>query len=95
MVTSTKEYLLGVSIERERRRLAEQEPDNVRRSLELAVYFTHCKMQPQHVQLALRNAIMLLPKANNHATAAKLARKLLDLQPDAKIIARVCVHVFY
>ncbi|GJJ15119.1 hypothetical protein Clacol_009394 [Clathrus columnatus] len=88
LVTSTKEYLLGVSIERERRRVAEQEPDNVRRSLELAVYFTHCKLQARHVQLALRNAIMLLPKANNHATAAKLARRLLDLQPDAKIVAR-------
>lgn len=88
-MTSTKEYLLGVSIELERRRLAQEEPDNIQRQLELAVYFAHCKMQPQHLQIALRNAIVVFSKANNHATAAKLARRLIDLQPDAKIVAKV------
>ncbi|KAF8531096.1 coatomer subunit alpha-2 [Gautieria morchelliformis] len=88
LVTSTKEYLLGVSIELERRKLVQEEPDNVRRNLELAVYFTHCKLQPQHLQIALRSAIGVFAKANNHATAAKLARRLIDLQPDAKIVAK-------
>ncbi|KAF8586601.1 coatomer subunit alpha-2 [Ramaria rubella] len=88
LVTSTKEYLLGVTIELERRRLGQAEPDNIRRNLELAVYFTHCKLQPQHLQIALRSAILAFTKANNHATAAKLARRLIDLQPDAKIIAK-------
>ena len=88
-MTSAKEYLLGVSIELERRRLVQEEPDDVQRNLELAVYFTHCKLQPQHLQIALRSAMRIFTKANNHATAAKLARRLLDLQPDAKVVANV------
>ena len=93
-VTSAREYLLGVSIELERRRVAEQEPDNVKRSLELAAYFTHCQMQPPHLQIALRSAIGLYSKANNQAHAARFAKRLLDLKPDPKIAAQVCVtHV--
>jgi coatomer subunit alpha len=88
-VTSAREYLLGVSIELERRRLAEAEPNNPKRNLELAAYFTNCKLQPQHLQLALRSAIGVFAKANNHATSAKLARRLLELNPDPKIVAQV------
>ena len=86
-----REYLLGVSIELERRRVAQEDPDNVRRSLELAAYFTHCQLQPAHMQIALRSAIGVFAKANNHATAAKFARRLLDLNPDPKIVAQVCI----
>lgn len=85
-----REYLLGVSIELERRRVAQEDPDNVRRSLELAAYFTHCQLQPAHLQIALRSAIGVFAKANNHATAAKFARRLLELNPDPKIVAQVC-----
>ncbi len=92
MVTLAREYLLGVSIELERRRVAQEEPDNVRRSLELAAYFTHCQMQPPHLQIALRRAISEFAKANNHATAAKFARRLLDLNPDPKIVAQVRLY---
>ncbi|KAH9989662.1 coatomer subunit alpha-2 [Russula vinacea] len=86
-VTTTREYLLGVSIELERRRVAQEEPDNVRRSLELAAYFTHCQLQPLHLQIALRSAIQVFTKAGNAGTAAKFARKLLDLNPDPKIVS--------
>lgn len=85
-----REYLLGVSIELERRHVAQADPDNVKRSLELAAYFTHCQLQPPHLQIALRSAIGVFAKANNHATAAKLARRLLELNPDPKIVAQVC-----
>ncbi|KAI0327228.1 coatomer subunit alpha-2 [Cubamyces sp. BRFM 1775] len=88
LVTLSREYLLGVSLELERRRVAQENPDNVRRSLELAAYFTHCKLQPAHLQIALRSAIGVFAKANNHATAAKFARRLLDLNPDPKIVAQ-------
>lgn len=88
LVTSTREYLIGVSLELERRKIVEAEPDNVKRSLELAAYFTHCKLQPPHLQIALRSAIGVFAKANNHATSAKLARKLLELNPDPKIVAQ-------
>ena len=89
MVTLSREYLLGVTLEIERRRVAQEDPDNVRRSLELAAYFTHCKLQPAHLQIALRSAIGVFAKANNHATAAKFARRLLELNPDPKIVAQV------
>ncbi|TCD66559.1 hypothetical protein EIP91_001227 [Steccherinum ochraceum] len=60
----------------------------VGRSLELAAYFTHCQLQPAHMQIALRSAIGVFAKANNHATAAKFARRLLELNPDPKIVAQ-------
>lgn len=90
MVTSTREYLLGVSIELERRRVAQEEPDNLERNLELAAYFTHCQLQPVHLQIALRSAITVFGKANNSAHAARFAKRLLELKPDAKIAATVC-----
>ena len=91
VVTSKREYLLGVSMELERRRVAEVEPTNIERSLELAAsaYFSHCKLQPAHLQIALRSAIGTFAKANNHATSAKLARKLLDFTHDPKIASQV------
>ncbi|KAM6503631.1 coatomer subunit alpha-2 [Amanita muscaria] len=87
-VTSAREYLLGVSIELERRRVAEQEPDNVKRNLELAAYFAHCQLQPLHLQIALRSAIGVFSRVNNHTHAALFARRLLDLNPDARIAAQ-------
>ena len=90
-----REYLLGVSIELERRRIQAEEPDNIKRNLELAAYFTHCKLQPPHMQIALRSAIGVFVKANNQATAAKFARRLLDLNPDPKIVAQVGSSIAY
>ncbi|EIN08411.1 coatomer subunit alpha-2 [Punctularia strigosozonata HHB-11173 SS5] len=87
-VTTAREYLLGVSIELERRRVAQEDPENVRRSLELAAYFTHCQLQPPHLQIALRSAINVFSKANNHAATAKFARRLIELNPDPKIAAQ-------
>ncbi|KAJ7064892.1 coatomer subunit alpha-2 [Mycena amicta] len=87
LVTTSREYLLGVSIELERRRIAEEQPDNVRRNLELAAYFTQCKLQPPQVLLALRSAITVFSKANNQADAARFAKRLLELKPDAKVVA--------
>lgn len=88
-MTLAREYILGISIELERRRVVEQDPDNVKRNLELAAYFTHCRMQPPHMQIALRSAMGTSSKANNHASAAKFARRLIDLNPDPKIAAQV------
>ncbi|KAK2464560.1 hypothetical protein APHAL10511_003418 [Amanita phalloides] len=87
-VTSGREYLLGVSIELERRRVAEQDANNIKRQLSLAAYFTHCQMQPPHLQIALRSAINWFSKANNLAQAARFAKRLLELKPDPKIVAQ-------
>jgi coatomer protein complex subunit alpha (xenin) len=88
-VTTTREYLLGVSIELERRRVAQEDPENVGRGLELAAYFTHCQLQPTHLQIALRSAMQVFTKAGNARSAAKFARKLLDLNPDPKVVSLV------
>jgi coatomer subunit alpha len=41
------------------------------------------------MQIALRSAMGVFSKANNHATAAKFARRLIELNPDPKIVAQV------
>jgi len=92
-VTSARDYLLGVSIELERRRVVEQDQENVKRNLELAAYFTQCQLQPPHMQIALRIAIGVFAKANNQAHAARFAKRLLELNPDPKLVAQV-THSF-
>lgn len=57
IVDACREYILGMTMEIERRRLQTEEPDNVVRGLELAAYFAHCDLQPVHLQLALRSAV--------------------------------------
>ncbi len=67
----------------------QEQPDNVKRSLELAAYFTHCKLLPQHRVIALRNGVQVATKAKNTATAARFARRLVELNPDKAVIAKV------
>jgi coatomer subunit alpha len=71
--------------------VADEEPNNPQRSLELAAYFTHCQLQPPHLQIALRSAIGVFAKANNQAHAARFARRLLELKPDPKIVQQVSI----
>ena len=67
-----------------------EDPDNIGRNLELAAYFTHCKLQPTHIQLALRSAMGVFSKAGSHATAAVFARRLIDANPsDTKVVTQV------
>ncbi|GAA5944936.1 coatomer subunit alpha [Sporobolomyces koalae] len=84
LVIVCREYILGLSLEIERRRIADQ-PDSLKRQLELAAYFTHCRLQPAHLQLALRLAMTTFSKAKNYPTAASFAQKLLDLNPAATV----------
>ncbi|KAG8893614.1 hypothetical protein FRC01_013476, partial [Tulasnella sp. 417] len=86
-IVSVREYLLGVSLELERRKVVKDDPTNVRRSLELAAYFAHCKLQPAHQILALRNAMSVFTKAKNPVAAGKFAQRLIELGPDAKVVA--------
>jgi len=88
LVTSAKEYLLASTLEVERRKLVQEQPDNVKRSLELAAYFTHCRLLPQHRIIALRNGVQVATKAKNTASAARFARRLVELNPDKTVIAK-------
>ncbi|KAJ9099019.1 hypothetical protein QFC20_005776 [Naganishia adeliensis] len=88
IVALCKEYVVGLRLETERQRLVAEEPDNAVRHLELAAYFTHCNLQPAHIQLALRSAMRVFAKAGNHATAAVFARRLIDMKPtDSKVVS--------
>ena len=86
MIAQCREYLIGISIELERRALTATEPDNVARNVELAALFTHVQMQPQHQMLALRIAMMESRRVGNLAMAGHFARRLLELNPPAKIV---------
>ena len=87
LIITCREYLLGLSLEIERRRVQSEQPDNIKRQLELAAYFTHCGLQPVHLVLALRLAMNTFTKAKNTATAAVFAQRLLDVpgQNDPKV----------
>ena len=78
--------MVAVAIELERRALTATEPDNVARNVELAALFTHVQMQPQHQMLALRIAMMESRRVGNLAMAGHFARRLLELNPPAKIV---------
>lgn len=89
LVTTCREYIIGLMMEVERRRMVAEEPENIGRNLELAAYFTHCKLQPAHVLLALQSAMVVFSKATNYATAAVFARRLIDANPaNAKVITQ-------
>lgn len=93
-----REYIIGLTTETERRRLLAEDPDNITRNLELAAYFTHCKLQESHVQLALRSAMGVFAKAGNHSTASVFARRLVDSKPsDTKVVTQVrhSLHSYY
>ena len=96
LVTLCREYIIGLTMETERRRLVAESPEgNTTRNLELAAYFTHCKLAPSHVQLALRSAMGVFSKAGNHATAAVFARRLIDSNPsDTKVITLVSLSIY-
>ncbi|KAK0552131.1 hypothetical protein OC846_001802 [Tilletia horrida] len=85
MIALCREYRLGIAVELERRQLAQAEPDNIVRNLELAAAFTHAGLQPPHQTLALRSAMAVATKAGNLAMSGSFARRLLALNPAPKV----------
>lgn len=91
LIGECREYLIGISIELERRALAADaaqanDPAQVARIVELAALFTHVQMQPQHQMLALRIAMMEARRVGNLAMAGHFARRLIEMQPPAKVV---------
>ena len=72
-----REYITAIRI---KLAIAEVSNDPVR-STELSAYFTHCSLQPGHLFLALRQAMVASFKIKNFITAATFAHRLLEL-PD-------------
>ncbi|KAI9207062.1 coatomer WD associated region-domain-containing protein [Polychytrium aggregatum] len=79
LVSIAREYILGLRMEVARKDVSIEA--NPKRAVELAAYFSHCQLQPAHLQLSLRSAMLLAFKIKNYATAAIFARRLLELGP--------------
>jgi len=80
-------------MEQARRTLALNTPENTKRVLELAAYFTNCQLQQQHLQLSLRSAMKLNFNAKNCLTASIFAQRLLELAPSLQVATTVCISL--
>uniref|UniRef100_A0A8C7Z4R3 Coatomer subunit alpha n=2 Tax=Percomorphaceae TaxID=1489872 RepID=A0A8C7Z4R3_9TELE len=81
LITICKEYIVGLTMETERKKLPKDTLEQQKRLCEMAAYFTHCNLQPVHMVLVLRTALNLFFKLRNFKTAAGFARRLLELGP--------------
>ncbi|KAL3194898.1 hypothetical protein MRX96_045810 [Rhipicephalus microplus] len=81
LIEVCREYILGLSLETERKALPKETLDQQKRACEMAAYFTHCNLQPVHQILTLRTALNLFFKLKNYKTAASFGRRLLELGP--------------
>mmetsp|Transcript_36223 Transcript_36223/g.66301 ORF Transcript_36223/g.66301 Transcript_36223/m.66301 type:complete len:244 (+) Transcript_36223:3077-3808(+) len=71
----SREYITAIRLKLAINEVAE---DPVR-STELCAYFTHCNLQPGHLFLALRQAMVSAFRIKNYITAASFAHRLLEL----------------
>jgi len=84
-----KEYVVGISMELHRKGLGKTSPEELKRSLELAAYFTHCELQPGHQILTLRTAVNLAFKMKNYKMASSFGRRLLNLGPSPAVAQNI------
>nr|XP_026263782.1 coatomer subunit alpha [Urocitellus parryii] len=85
LITICREYIVGLSMEIERKKLPKESLDQQKRICEMAAYFTHSNLQPVHMILVLRTALNLFFKLKNFKTAATFARRLLELGPKPEV----------
>jgi coatomer protein complex subunit alpha (xenin) len=84
LIEIAKEYVLGLKIEVKRREMK----DDPVRQMELAAYFTNCKLQKIHMRLVLSSAMTICFTKKNKATAANFARMLLEQSPNESMAKR-------
>jgi coatomer protein complex subunit alpha (xenin) len=90
MIDVCRDYTIGMSLEITRKAL---DPTNVARNIELAAYFTCCKLNGSHSFLALQGAMATAFKGQNFVTAASFAKRLLqgnfgNMQKPAESVAK-------
>ncbi|CAO2638403.1 Coatomer subunit alpha [Lemmus lemmus] len=85
LITICREYIVGLCMEIERKKLPKESLDQQKRICEMAAYFTHSNLQPVHMILVLRTALNLFFKLKNFKTAATFARRLLELGPKPEV----------
>ena len=69
-----REYITAIRL-----KLAMADVSDPVRMTELWAYFTHCNLQPAHLLLALKSAMISGFKIKNYITAASFAHRLLEL----------------
>eukprot|EP01111_Echinosteliopsis_oligospora_P014697 TRINITY_DN5593_c0_g1_i1.p1 TRINITY_DN5593_c0_g1~~TRINITY_DN5593_c0_g1_i1.p1 ORF type:complete len:1233 (-),score=305.98 TRINITY_DN5593_c0_g1_i1:20-3718(-) len=85
LLSICREYVTGVRLEITRKELS-QGPTAVEsavRQAELAAYFTHCNIQPPHLMLSLRSAMLCAHKIKNYLHAASFGKRLIEINPPA------------
>lgn len=85
LVSICREYIVGLSMEANRKELPKESLEDQKRSCEMAAYFTHSELQPVHQILTLRTALNLSYKLKNYRSAMSFARRLLELGPKPEV----------
>lgn len=75
-----RDYAIGLRCELERKTITDP-----KRNAELAAYFTHIKLEPNHVVLAARVAASIAFKMENYGLAAGFARRMLELNAPPRV----------
>lgn len=89
IIDTTREYILAMTIELERRSVGTDTPENLKRSLELSAYFTIPKLEVAHRQLALMAAMKLAFTNKNYASALSFANRMLANGGSPKLLEQV------
>lgn len=77
LIATAREYILAMSIELHRRSLPTDNPESLKRSLELSAYFTIPKLEVAHRQLALMAAMKYSFANKNFSSALSFANRML------------------
>ncbi|OAF68265.1 Alpha-COP [Intoshia linei] len=78
-----REYILGLSIELERRNLSKNDQDK-EKCLQLAALSTHCQFDTPHMLLSLKVAMNNSYKCENFKSAAEFAQRYLSMGPNTE-----------
>lgn len=89
IISTAAEYTVAMSLELERRSIAGDGEENLKRSLELSAYFTIPKLEVNHRQLALMAAMKLAFANKNLASALSFANRLLANGVHTKLLEQV------
>lgn len=94
LITTAREYSIAMNIELTRRRLGSDDevaksPEKLKRSLELAAYFTIPKLEVPHRQIALTSAMKLAFQNKNFNSALSFAKRMLANGGAAKMLENV------
>ncbi|KAM0324561.1 hypothetical protein ACHAQA_007946 [Verticillium albo-atrum] len=91
LISSASEYAVAMAVELGRRQLGTpdvvaQDPEKLKRSLELSAYFTIPKIEVPHRQLALLSAMQLAIRNKNYSSALSFANRIIANGGATKII---------